>query len=588
MAAHVSVPAWRALRLAPAPIVLALAVVTVALPHAGVPPTTYGAVSTTARVADLAAGLGLLGAGLVAWLDLALRRVGVLALLAAVAWFAPDWEGWDGGAPLIVSLAAAASPVFVVLVLHILVAAPRGRVASRGARVVLAVAYAIALVFALERAMLRDPLLDRYCWRNCLENVFLVYRDPGVADAAERFSLVAAVAFGGLAIGFATRRLLAATPPARRALMPLVAPAAAVAATEGAYALVLLRDRYEDPAIARFEALYAVRCAAVLALAGGLVWAVVRDRRIRASVGRLARDLGEAPRPGTLRDALATAVGDPTIEVGYPLTGSRFVGADGGALAAPVEGDGRAVTPIVRDGWVLAVVTHDAALLEGHVERQLGSAARLAVENERLQAEVLARLAELRASRTRIVERGDDERRRLERNLHDGAQQRLLALAYELRLARAAATTSGDGDTERLLACAEKDVHAALEELRVLANGIFPVVLAEAGLADAISALADGAPIPVEPGVVVRERRSAAVETAAYLTIAEAVEDAASRGATHVAVDVTTNGDRLGVVATDDGAPRATRAMRAVDRIGALGGTVDVGPTSLHAEIPCG
>jgi signal transduction histidine kinase len=289
-----------------------------------------------------------------------------------------------------------------------------------------------------------------------------------------------------------------------------------------------------------------------------------------------------------LRAALAAAVGDPTLEVSFPLAGSRYVGADGRRVDAPSTEDGRAATPIVREGRVLAVVTHDAALLEGaQVERQIGSATRLAVENERLQAEVLARLVELRASRSRIVERGDDERRRLERNLHDGAQQRLLALAYDLRIARSSAAKGGEDDVERLLRHAVEESHVALEELRGLARGIFPAILAEEGLGAAIASLADEAPIPVEPGDVTGERFLPAIETAVYLTIAEAVDDAASRHATHVAIDVVKAEDRLVVAARDDGTPRHVRTVRAGDRIGALGGTVDVGPTSLHAEIPC-
>lgn len=580
---------WHAMRLAPVPVMLALVAVTVSLPHPGVPPTTYAAVSSLAHAADLAAGLGLLAAGLVGWLDVASRRLGALAMFAALAWFAPDWEGWRRGAPLVVSLAAAASPVFLVLVLHVLLAAPRGRVRSRAAHTGLVLAYAAAFAVALERAVLRDPVLDPYCWRNCLENVFLVHGEPGVADAVERAWLVAAAAAGALAVAFAFREARAATAPARRARLPLVVPAAAVAATEGLYALALLRDRYEDPAAGRFEAVYAARCAAVLALAAGIVATVMRDRRVRASVGRLARDLGEAPPPGTLRAALSAAIGDPTVEVSYRLTGSHHVGADGLRVEAPVTGDGRAATPIVREGKVVAVVSHDASLLDGtQVERQIGSATRLAIENERLQAEVLARLVELRASRARIVERGDAERRRLERNLHDGAQQRLLALAYDLRLARSAAATGREAGAERLLGHAERETHEALDELRVLARGIFPSVLSEAGLRAALASLADESPVAVEPGEIAGERFPAPVETAAYVTLGEAIEDAAARGATYVAVEVVRRGDVLHLTARDDGSPRHGSTIRAGDRIGALGGAVTVAATTLGAEIPCG
>ena len=578
----------RVLRFAPLPVVLSFALVTVAIPRPGVPATTYAAVSAPAHAADLAAGLGLLAAGLAAWLDAPTRRVGALAMLGAVAWFAPDWEGWDRGAPLVVSAAAVASPLFAVLVLHLLLAAPRGRIPSRAAGAVLVAAYAVAVAVILGRALVRDPLLDPYCWRNCLDNVFLAYGDAGAADVVERVWLGATVVVGGMAVGFAVRRLVGATPLARRTLLPLVVPAAAVATVEGVYAFGLLRDRFEDPSAIRFEALFGTRCVTVLALAAGIGWTVVRSHRLRASVGRLTRELGEAPRPGTLRAALATAVGDPTLEVGYPLAGGLYIGSDGMRVAPPAASPGRAVTAIVRDGRVLATVSHDAALLgASQLERRIGSAARLAVENERLQAEVLARLVELRASRARIVERGDTERRRLERDLHDGAQQRLLALLYDLRLARSAAAASGDAVAEPLLAEAEGEARAALDELRTLAHGIFPVVLAEAGLRAAIATLADEAPLPVEPGEVTPDRLPAPVETAAYLAAAEAVEDAASRGATHVTIDVARKGGHLELVARDDGAPRSALTVRAADRIGALGGTLDVGPVSLHAEIPC-
>ena len=587
MAANVS-PLSRALRFAPLPVVLSFALVTVAIPRPGVPATTYAAVSAPAHAADLAAGLGLLAAGLAAWLDAPTRRVGALAMLCAVAWFAPDWEGWDRGAPLVVSAAALASPLFGVLVLHLLLAAPRGRIPSHATAAVLVVAYAVAIAVILGRALVRDPLLDPYCWRNCLDNVFLAYGDPSAADVVERVWLGASVVLGGVAVGFAIRRLVGATPLARRTLLPLVVPTAAVATVEGSYAFGLLRHRFEDPSAIRFEALFGMRCATVLALAAGIAWTVVRSHRARASVARLTRDLGEAPQPGTLRAALATAVGDPTLEVGYPLAGARYVGSDGRHVAPPAAAPGRAVTPILRDGRVLATVSHDAALVGGsQLERQIGSAARLAVENERLQAEVLARLVELRASRARIVERGDAERRRLERDLHDGAQQRLLALLYDLRLARSAAAASGDALAEPFLAEAEGEARAALDELRALAHGIFPVVLAEAGLRAAIATLADEAPLPVEPGEVTADRFPAPVETAAYLAAAEAVEDAASRGATHVTIEVARKGEHLELVARDDGVPRSALAVRAADRIGALGGTVDVGPVSLHAEIPC-
>jgi signal transduction histidine kinase len=246
------------------------------------------------------------------------------------------------------------------------------------------------------------------------------------------------------------------------------------------------------------------------------------------------------------------------------------------------------VTPIVRDGRQVAVAVHDAALLDGPgIAREIGSAARLAVENARLRAEVLAQLNALRASRARIVATGDAERRRLERDLHDGAQQRLLAVSYELRLARAGAEAERDSELVTVLASAAHEAEAALDELRELAQGIHPAVLTEAGLGPALASLADDAAVPVELGEVTTARHPPAVETTAYVTVAEAIDEAAGRGATSVSVQVAREGDRLVVAVNDDGARRSSRLVHLADRIGALGGSLDAGATTLRAEIPC-
>ena len=205
-----------------------------------------------------------------------------------------------------------------------------------------------------------------------------------------------------------------------------------------------------------------------------------------------------------------------------------------------MAGEGRAVTPILREGRTVAVVIHDAATVDGsRLQREIGGATRLAVENERLQAEVLAQLADLRASRVRIVELGDAARQRIERNLHDGAQQRMLALSYELRLAHAAAVSDGDPELEAMLGAACDEAQATLTDLRGLAHGIYPAILAEAGLGPALATLAAGAPIPVELAEVASERLPAAVESAAYVVVSEAVVDGTTRHATFVAVTAT-------------------------------------------------
>ena len=186
------------------------------------------------------------------------------------------------------------------------------------------------------------------------------------------------------------------------------------------------------------------------------------------------------------------------------------------------------------------------------------------------------------------METGDAERRRLEHDLHDGAQQRLLALSYDLRLAGAAARADGDAEAVTLLAEATSEAQAALADLRELAHGIYPAILTEAGLASAIATLADAAPLPVEIRETPTEDRYAApVETAIYLVAAEAIEDAGARHASHVTLSLVREDDRLVLDAADDGAARTSLMVHLADRVGALGGSLEVAPMRVRAEVPC-
>jgi signal transduction histidine kinase len=571
-------------------LVLAYALAaSVAVPRAATPLTTYAGGSSVAHAADLAAGLALLGAGLLAWTEQPTRRLALLAIAAGVVWFAPDWDGWERGPALVRSLGALSMPLFAALLFHLVVAAPSGRLQSSFTRGAVAGAYLLAAGVSVGRALFRDPFLDPYCWRNCIDNSFLANPDPGLARTLDVVWLLAALALGLLVVAISARRLHASTASGRRVLLPVLVPGIVAGAAEAAYALALLRTPLEDPSSDPFSWIFLARALSIALLGLGVAWSVLRARRTRVAVSRLAAELGDAPTPGTLSATLAAGVGDPALQVAYWLPDSqRFVDGEGNPTDAPVAGRGRAATPIVREGRPVAVVVHDAALLDGPgIEREIGSAARLAVENERLQAELLAQLAGLRASRARIVGTGDAERRRLERDLHDGAQQRLLALSYDLRLARASAEADGDPELVEVLASAAEDADAALDELRELAQGIYPAILAEAGIGPALATLADRAALPVELGEVTTSRHSTAVETTAYVTVAEAIDEAAGRGATFVSVAVVREGESLMITVRDDGARRSSQLVHLADRVGALGGSLDLGPTTLRAEIRC-
>ena len=580
----------RVLRLGVSLLAMAVGVATVLLvPYSGAPPTTYAAGSGLARAADVVAGLSLLAVAFVTVVMRPRSSIGIVAVLAGAAWFAPDWVGWEGGPPVVRSIGLLVAPFLPPLLLHVAVAAPNGRLGSRAARVVILTLYTLAAAVSVGQALFRDPFLDRYCWSNCTDNVFLVQPELEVSRVFRESILVGVLVGAVVVIALAARELLR-EGAARRVVRPLATSGAAVAGTLAASAGALLRDPAESPDDTAFATLFLVRAGTVTALACALGWSAYVVWRTRSAVARLAAELGEAPAPGSLRNVLAASLGDPGVEVSYPVGGSKgFIDGAGATVAAPVAGRGRVVTPILRDGREIALVGHSRGdLAEEELAREIGAGARLAVENERLQAEVLAQLHDLQVSRARIVETGDTARRRLERDLHDGAQQRLLALTYDLRVARSAAQADGDGGLAVLLVGAVDEAHAALEELRELAHGIYPAILGEAGLGPALQGLVDRASIPVELTDHSAERYPAPVETAAYIVVDDAVAEAARRAATHALVRVQSDGGSLVVEIEDDGAEADSAPVHVADRVGALGGRVERVGRVLRAEIPCG
>ena len=548
--------------------------------------TTYAGRSDLAAALAVVAGLALVAAGLVMSFARPAGRIGDLALLAGVVWFAPFWAGWQGGPPLVLSLGTLAAGFVFPLLLQLVLAYPTGRLRSVGVRALVVAVYVEACLSALGRALFRDPFFDPNCWDNCTDNVFLVRSLPRVARGIQDVDLWFTAAAAGALAAVCVWRIATASGPARRTLSPVLAGGIALAAATIAHSVALERTPLEDPSDAPFLSIFAVGCAAVMVIALGLPWALLRARVQRRSVARIAAELGETPPPGLLESALAGAIGDAELRIAYWLPASRrYVDARGRLLEEPVAAAGRAVTALVRDGRRVALVTHTAAVTD--LEREIGAAVRLALENERLQAQVLAQLHDLRQSRMRIVETGDAERRRLERDLHDGAQQSLLALSYDLRLARTGAEAEGDAETVALLTEATDDAQAALGELRELAHGIHPAILTEAGLAPALATLADAAPLAVDIGETAAERYSAPVETAAYLVVAEAIDDAARRGASYAVVGAPVDREFLVVEVEDDGSERTSTMIHLADRVGAIGGRLEIEPTTLRAEIPC-
>ena len=294
-----------------------------------------------------------------------------------------------------------------------------------------------------------------------------------------------------------------------------------------------------------------------------------------------------------MRDALAAALDDPTVAIAYWLSGpGRFVDAAGRPVALA---DG-AWTEVELQGRRIAAIGHDASLAEEpQLVRAAGAAAALALENERLAAELRARIEELRASRARLVRAGDDERRRLERDLHDGAQSRMVALSVQLGLARRRA--EGDPELAALLDSSRAELKTSLDELRELARGIHPAVLTDRGLDAALRGLATRAPVPVEVGDDVPADLPAPVATAVYFVVAEALTNVAKYArAERATVTVARAAGAVRAEVADDGVGGATAdggsGLRGLaDRVAALDGRLEVdsppgGGTRVLAEIP--
>jgi signal transduction histidine kinase len=592
------VKATSALQVALVPTAIAYGLLAETVAHRHGPLTTYAGWSGWATAVELGAGWGLVASGLLTCRLRPAIPVGPLAVAAGFAWFARDWVGWEGGPGWVRSVGMLAAGLWLALLVHAALASPQ-RLPPPTARALVVAVYVETAVVGVGQALFRDPFDVVDCWDNCTVNSFLVRSDRRVTHALAWIDLRFAIVFAASFVGFAAWRLLAASGPARRVLAPILLGSAAVTVVHAGRAIALLRTPLEAPSDSSFLALFLAEGLAVSTLALAFGWELVRARRARRSVEQLVVELAEIPAPGDLEDALVHATGDPTLTISYRLQrADRYVDSGGRPVLAPVESATRAVTPIVREGRPVALLEHGRAVLDESFPDEIGATVRLAVENERLRAEALAQLNELKESRTRIVEASDSVRRQLERDLHDGAQQRLVALSFGLRLALGKLGRSPDRRVAEPLADAARALDEALAAVRSVANGLFPATLASSGLAHAVEELAELASIHVQVDAVPDRRLPLPVEAAAYGVIREAVENAALHAdAACVSVSALCAGDTLVVEADDDGVGgadpgRGVGLLDAADRVGALGGRLRItspagGGTRVHAEIPC-
>jgi signal transduction histidine kinase len=471
-----------------------------------------------------------------------------------LAWSAEIWAGWTSAPTGVRNLGMLLAPMVAPALLLAAACWP-----DRASGASLAVGVAAATVAAgLVLWLVRDPFLDRYCWRDCAAHAFAPFPDVHLARTMTDVTFALGAACGVVCAALCARCL-------RRTLAFGAVAGCAMAVSD----TVVLVEPAEDPGRPLFALLFAWRAVALAGFALAVAYVALRPHLVRRAIARLAAG-------GAVAAALADAIGDPNLRVGYPVPGGGVV--DAGGVAVTFE---QPPTRIVRGAELVAVVgSAGGAPQTAALDRALGPAARLALANERLRAEQLARLRELTDLRRRIVATGDSVRRRLERDLHDGAQQRLLALAVDLRVALNRAEAAGRREAAALLREAVDDVCEAIEELRSVAHGIFPSMLATSGLAAALETLADSRALVLSVDLPPGRRFPDEVEAATYALVAGGTDGALEP----LRVRVAEREESLWVSVERPASNGAVRA--AEDRVGAAGGTVTWTGRRLEALLP--
>ena len=468
--------------------------------------------------------------------------------------------------------------------LHIFLAYPTGRLAGGAERVVVVVGYVAAL--GLQVVILALGGFD--------DNQLLsVVKRPHAAEAVENVQLLVLSALALIGVGLLWGRWRSL--PRWQGRRPTQIVIECFGLSLVMLAALLVAGAFQLPG---FEVIrlvtFGVAGLAPLAFLAGLLDA----RLAKAGVGELLVQLRTDPTPD-LQALLAQALRDPTLSLIYwlPQYGS-WADQDGNPTSLPRSDNGRRVTFVKQNGEQIAALIYDAGLgEEPELVEAVSAAAGIALENGRLEAELRARLQELQGSRSRVVEAQQNERRRLERNLHDGAQQRLVALALELGLL--AEKANNDPATQERLKRARGEVAESLDELRDIARGLHPAVVSGHGLAIALESLAAATPLEVHLKTDGLPRLPEQLEVAAYYVVSESLTNAAKHAqADTVTVEVGVTTDTLIVEIVDDGiggadSERGTGLRGLADRIEALNGHLRVWSsvgkgTRVRAEIPCG
>jgi signal transduction histidine kinase len=467
--------------------------------------------------------------------------------------------------------------------LHLFLAYPSGRLAGRAERVVVIIGYLAAVGLQVVILMLGGF--------NDLHLLTVVKRETA-AEAVQNVQLLTLSALAVIGVGLLWWRWRSLPRWQRRRPAQILINCFSLSLVM--LAVLLTAGAFQVPGFEILRlATFTVAGLVPLAFLAGLL----DSRLAKAGVGELLVQLRTDPAPD-LRELLAQALRDPTLSLIYwlPQYGS-WADQDGNSTTLPEQDSGRRVTLVKQNGEQIAALVYDAALgEEPELVEAVSAAAGIALENGRLEAELRARLRELQGSRSRVVEAQQNERRRLERNLHDGAQQRLVALALELGLL--AEQADNDPGTQDRLKHARSEVAESLDELRDIARGLHPAVVSGHGLAVALESLAAATPFEVQLQTVGLPRLPEQLEVAAYYVVSESLTNAAKHAqADRVTVEAGITDDTLMVEIVDNGiggadSERGTGLRGLADRIEALNGRLRVWSpvgkgTRVRAEIPC-
>ena len=533
-------------------------------------------------------GWSFIGSGLIALRVRPQNRLGWAMVFTGFAWFASVLM-LAHDSPLF-TVGAALQVVYIAGFTYVVVSFPSGRLESLSERAV--VGAAVFLVTAVQLAALLVTNSQAVICSQCPANDLELTRNDTVASDLHQFQRSGGVVVIVAAIALLALRWWRASKAHRRAVAPVLwaGGATLVVAAVAVANESLGKPMGHEPLRLMLFAISAVPVA--------ILFAFLQRRMARGAVAGLVVELGDPTAPVDLRQALARALGDPSLELAYWYPAeSRYVDGQGGPVALP-EADGpRLATVVERNGQPIAALIHDPALQHNsELVDSVCAAAGLTLENERLQAELRARLAELQASRARLVEATETERRRIERDLHDGTQQRLVSVAMSLGLAES--KLPADAEVAPLVHEAREALTVALAELRELSQGIHPSILTERGLPAALDDLCRRAALPASLDVSLDRRLPTQVETAAYFVVSEAVANAIKHShATELWIRASIRSGVLVAEVVDDGIGGAgggggTGLRGMTDRVEALGGSLTVSSppgrgTTLRVEIPC-